>query len=426
MAAAVEGLLPASPPMVPLDAVVSPQMAVASPPHNYINNEHVPAATPDATATPSRARSTPLAISPSPASARPYSARFSLTALRRSMSPPPASYDSPPAIGHQARVLYALITGSIPPPSPPSRAKRAGAAAKLKLLPGSPSNVMLLTVAPPEEMDDIKSLPRTKKAREKSRPVPNVKPNALRKLKGDLVNADKARVIVTDLKRMDVPLAHAAPAAPASPLPPIYPSNPRGYSLPALLDSSVSAHSSPGQSSSVPFTLLDLPSLPPTSAGGLAGLASAKSGAFEVLADVSGALVRKSGSQERFEAPRDRVGVFLYWWGYELSLPPPALETLASLQSVQQTFFTFLQAFVGAPELAPFVRYVSSYVDMEISAIRSQDKGYGVVLAATWLLPVALVPRPWDFPLQSRSLPTTPAAPAAPVTPPLPLAPDLV
>ena len=36
---------------------------------------------------------------------------------------------------------------------------------------------------------------------------------------------------------------------------------------------------------------------------------------------------------------------------------------------------------------------------MEFSAIQSQNKeGQGVVLAATWLLPVALVPRPWDFP----------------------------
>lgn len=41
---------------------------------------------------------------------------------------------------------------------------------------------------------------------------------------------------------------------------------------------------------------------------------------------------------------------------------------------------------------------------MEFSAIQSQSKGgKGVVLAATWLLPVALVPRPWDFPPQPPS-----------------------
>ncbi|GAA5897268.1 hypothetical protein JCM5296_000986 [Sporobolomyces johnsonii] len=413
MAAAVGVLRPASPPVVPLDAVFSSQTAVASPPHEHASDERAPATPPDATPTPLSAASTPLPTSPSPAVARSRSARFSMTALRRSMSRPPASDDPPAPIGHQARVLYALITGSIPPPSAPSRAKRAGAAAKLRLLAGSPSTVMLATNSEPKEVGGVKSEQRTKKALKKSRPVPNVKPKALKKLKNDLVNADKARVIVADLKRMDVPPSDADPAPPSSALPSTHLSKPRGYALPALPDSSTPADSSPDQSSSAPFVVLDLPSLPPTSAGGLAGLASAKSGAFEVLADVSGALVKKSGSQEGFEAPLDSVGVFLYWWGYELSLPPPALKTLASVQSVQQTFFTFLQGCAGAPELVPFVRYVSSYIDMEMSAIRSQNKGYGVVLAATWLLPVALVPRPWDFPLPSRSLSTGGRAPRA-------------
>ncbi|GAA5868635.1 hypothetical protein JCM1840_005519 [Sporobolomyces johnsonii] len=418
MAAAVEVLRPASPPAVPLDAVLSSQTAVASPPHEHAYDERAPATPLDATPTPLSAGSTPLPTSPSPAGARSRSARFSMTALRRSMSRPPASDDPQPPIGHQARVLYALINGSIPPPSAPSRAKRAGAAAKLRLLAGSPSTVMLATNSELKEVGGVKSEQRTKKAQEKSRPVPNVKPKALKKLKDDLVNTDKARVIVADLKRMDVPPsdADADPAPPSSALPSTHLSKPRGYALPALPDSSTPADSSPDQSSSAPFVVLDLPSLPPTSAGGLAGLASAKSGAFEVLADVSGALVKKSGSQEGFEAPLDSVGVFLYWWGYELSLPPPALKTLASVQSVQQTFFTFLQGFVVAGGEPTLFQYPS------------QNKGYGVVLAATWLLPVALVPRPWDFPRRSRSLSTAPAvptAPAAPVTPPLPLPPNL-
>jgi hypothetical protein len=52
-------------------------------------------------------------------------------------------------------------------------------------------------------------------------------------------------------------------------------------------------------------------SLPPTSAGGMGALAGAKTGAFELLADASGALVRKSGSQVGFVAPFDAVGVFI-------------------------------------------------------------------------------------------------------------------
>jgi len=66
------------------------------------------------------------------------------------------------------------------------------------------------------------------------------------------------------------------------------------------------------------------------------------------------------------------------------------LRHLDSVHSVSNTAFTFLQALVvsgGAPELAPLVRYFSAYMDMEWSAIKGQNQGKGVVLAATWLLP---------------------------------------
>ena len=38
----------------------------------------------------------------------------------------------------------------------------------------------------------------------------------------------------------------------------------------------------------------------------------------------------------------------------------------------------------GVREVLPFIRYISQYVDFEFSAIRAQDKGHGVVCAATW------------------------------------------
>jgi hypothetical protein len=38
----------------------------------------------------------------------------------------------------------------------------------------------------------------------------------------------------------------------------------------------------------------------------------------------------------------------------------------------------------GVREILPFVRYISQFVDFEFSAIKSQDKGQGVVCAATW------------------------------------------
>lgn len=90
-----------------------------------------------------------------------------------------------------------------------------------------------------------------------------------------------------------------------------------------------------------------------------------------------------------------------YWWGYELCLPAPVMHQAGEGHFVAQYSLYLIQAFLlggGAPELFPFVRAISSYIDLEWKAIKSQDKGKGVVIAATWLIPVALVPRPWDFP----------------------------
>ena len=66
----------------------------------------------------------------------------------------------------------------------------------------------------------------------------------------------------------------------------------------------------------------------------------------------------------------------------------------------------------GVREILPFVRYISQFVDFEWNAIKAQDKGKGVVCAATWIMPAALVPRPWDFPdppksAQSGSIPAS-------------------
>ncbi|GAA5899741.1 hypothetical protein JCM8208_004551 [Rhodotorula glutinis] len=381
--------------------------------------------------------------------------RFSLDLplLRRRLSPRPAAghpghdNDEHP-IGHQARVLYAVITGVVPEPAPTrprlrvlslsastsSGARRRKAQAATSAVPRSLSSS---SIAGPELQQAHAQGVRARKHQEEEhrehgstgqecRAVPHVKPKALKKLKADLVKADKARAIVADLKRLEVPLDELP--APASSLDlsreePTCASSPRrkvvrAYCLSSVVDdaaappwaaSSSSLPSPPSPPRTDPTLRLvtfgtDLPLLSP---GALGGLAGAKSGAFELLADLSGALVEKSGAHEGvYGLPQDRVSVLIYWWGFEIALPPPAIRTLSSVASVQSSFFTFLQAFTlagGAPELAPFVRYISSYCDMEWQAIKAQNRGKGVVLAATWLLPVALVPRPWDFPLRPPS-----------------------
>jgi hypothetical protein len=52
----------------------------------------------------------------------------------------------------------------------------------------------------------------------------------------------------------------------------------------------------------------------------------------------------------------------------------------------------------GVREILPFIRYISQFIDFEFSAIKAQNRGNGVVCAATWIMPAAMVPRPWDFP----------------------------
>ena len=222
--------------------------------------------------------------------------RFCLTSIRQSLSlsrSPPSSHlhsdDCPPTIGHQARVCYVVMTGALPPDS----AMQGGG----KLKKSGKENQSSKT------QKDVK---------------PVVKAKAVKKLKSDLTKPDKARVIVADLKRMDVPEESSI----SSTSPSSHPSKPRAFSLPPLIetDSTSSApelvdYSQPsiGESNPrPPFTVLELDSFSlPTSEGGLVGLASARSGAFEILADVSGALVRRSGVRDGFVAPPDAIAVFI-------------------------------------------------------------------------------------------------------------------
>ena len=71
------------------------------------------------------------------------------------------------------------------------------------------------------------------------------------------------------------------------------------------------------------------------------------------------------------------------------------------------------------------MRYISAYLDLEWTAIRTQNKGQGVVVAATWLIPIALVARPYDFPLPSAPSPPSALPPSFVSAPSLALAPTL-
>ncbi|KAI9463556.1 hypothetical protein BJY52DRAFT_1184577 [Lactarius psammicola] len=138
--------------------------------------------------------------------------------------------------------------------------------------------------------------------------------------------------------------------------------------------------------------------------------------------------------------PVDRISVLTYWWGLELLLPPPTLVYLGvsshtpshhprfnddfeqRVHSITSTVINFLAAmsvmYEGVREILPFVRYFSQYIDFEWNSIKSQNHGKGVICAATWIMPAAMVARPWDFPDPPKNVePPTQSTPSDAKTP---------
>ncbi|RDX56064.1 hypothetical protein OH76DRAFT_1337187 [Lentinus brumalis] len=145
----------------------------------------------------------------------------------------------------------------------------------------------------------------------------------------------------------------------------------------------------------------------------------------------------------------DKLSLQVMWWGYRLWLPPPVLALLndkemeaAKLGAMLTTALQWLLNHVPesalpptlrpalslVKSLVPYLGYIGGFVAWSWSAIRGFDKGNGVTLTATWLLPIALVPGTWEqkdvpkpptaspSPTPSTSNPSPPANPSTPDT----------
>jgi len=57
-------------------------------------------------------------------------------------------------------------------------------------------------------------------------------------------------------------------------------------------------------------------------------------------------------------------------------------------QSISKTVVNLLTAMAavhnGVREILPFIRYISQFLEFEFNMIKGQDRGLGVVCAATW------------------------------------------
>lgn len=111
------------------------------------------------------------------------------------------------------------------------------------------------------------------------------------------------------------------------------------------------------------------------------------------------------------------LSILTTWWGYRLYLPPPVMAKLngTSLKATARAAIitTALKWFLDKvplmlmpiqfrpavkmlKTLSPVVGYVGVFIAWSWERVKSLDKGNGVVLTATWLLPVALLPMSWD------------------------------
>ncbi|KAA1072160.1 hypothetical protein PGT21_029061 [Puccinia graminis f. sp. tritici] len=138
-------------------------------------------------------------------------------------------------------------------------------------------------------------------------------------------------------------------------------------------------------------------------AGKILGSLAQSAGFYDALAIGSKYLVENTEGHQEWWAWFPKTGSasgVVNWWGFEIALPLESVDRLKTVKSIEAATVQLLLALTvagGAVELVPFIRFISGYLDMEWAAISEQNKGKGVVVAATWALPMALVPRPWDF-----------------------------
>ncbi|GAA5946411.1 hypothetical protein JCM10213_006560 [Rhodosporidiobolus nylandii] len=115
--------------------------------------------------------------------------------------------------------------------------------------------------------------------------------------------------------------------------------------------------------------------------------------------------------EQVFHPPKDKVSIRCTWWGYELFLPEEvflklgndiepvasALQSLAAgLALVASNLPAALLALPGGAllkSLLPVISAIVAALSWYWKTVKSKDHGEGVILAATWVLPMAAVPR---------------------------------
>ncbi|KAJ7184158.1 hypothetical protein C8R46DRAFT_882547 [Mycena filopes] len=138
-----------------------------------------------------------------------------------------------------------------------------------------------------------------------------------------------------------------------------------------------------------------------------------------------------------------KVSFQALWWGYRMYLPTPVMTSLnadeAEVEKIAGTITAALTWFLGhtnvasiplplqpafllLQKLGPYAGYIGTFIAWIWGTVKNTDKGNGVVLTATWLLPVALIPSAIKAP-DAPVITTPPADGPATETPPTTTAP---
>ncbi|KAK2461062.1 hypothetical protein APHAL10511_006909 [Amanita phalloides] len=113
---------------------------------------------------------------------------------------------------------------------------------------------------------------------------------------------------------------------------------------------------------------------------------------------------------------RTQLSLETMWWGYRIYIPPRVLDALDStsvetsrraalLTAALTWFFTNFPVnvlpipvrpvIIILQGLVPYLGYLGGILSWSWGSIKSYDEGYGIILTATWVMPIALIPSTW-------------------------------
>ncbi|ESK97378.1 hypothetical protein Moror_17809 [Moniliophthora roreri MCA 2997] len=131
----------------------------------------------------------------------------------------------------------------------------------------------------------------------------------------------------------------------------------------------------------------------------------------------------KAKPKRVFQPSPTKLSLQCTWWGYRLYIPPPimaqlsnahieaakrgamitaALKWLLDKVPIMMVPAQMRPGMLLLRKFSPYLGYVGAFVAWSWGRVESQDTGNGVVLTATWLLPIAILPASWDFEVHGR------------------------